>query len=211
MKPNSRNEFSERGTLDERLKPPIWLSNRLIFYLLSRALFVISILAVLHTCAPVSTLVRDPLNSTTSSGSILLVLEATLGNMRLFAQGVLLALFTLTKHVIGTNEDPQDSFEFDCAALPYRLNESILPNTTIFFSQYVAGGSNISLSHVNATCSSMGGGLPSQVVPIDICRVAAHTATSDRSGIHYEVWLPRSWTGRFMSHGNGGLSGCISI
>ena len=34
-------------------------------------------------------------------------------------------------------------------------------------------------------------------------------STSSRSGISMEAWLPRNWTGRFLSTGNGGISGCI--
>ncbi|EON96030.1 putative feruloyl esterase b protein [Phaeoacremonium minimum UCRPA7] len=34
-------------------------------------------------------------------------------------------------------------------------------------------------------------------------------STSNRSGIDMEVWLPKNWTGRFLSTGNGGLGGCI--
>ncbi|THU90663.1 tannase and feruloyl esterase [Dendrothele bispora CBS 962.96] len=33
--------------------------------------------------------------------------------------------------------------------------------------------------------------------------------TSERSNISFEAWFPRNWTGRFLSTGNGGLSGCI--
>lgn len=34
-------------------------------------------------------------------------------------------------------------------------------------------------------------------------------STSNRSGITLEAWLPTNWTGRFLSTGNGGVSGCI--
>lgn len=33
--------------------------------------------------------------------------------------------------------------------------------------------------------------------------------TSDSSSMTLEAWLPSNWTGRFLSGGNGGLSGCI--
>ncbi|KAL0564686.1 hypothetical protein V5O48_017353 [Marasmius crinis-equi] len=33
--------------------------------------------------------------------------------------------------------------------------------------------------------------------------------TSPTSKIYMEAWLPKSWTGRFLSTGNGGLGGCI--
>lgn len=34
-------------------------------------------------------------------------------------------------------------------------------------------------------------------------------ATTNRSEITLEAWLPTNWTGRFLSTGNGGTSGCI--
>lgn len=42
-----------------------------------------------------------------------------------------------------------------------------------------------------------------------MCRVAMYVTTSYRSGITLEAWLPTNWTGRFLSTGNGGVSGCI--
>jgi feruloyl esterase len=33
--------------------------------------------------------------------------------------------------------------------------------------------------------------------------------TSENSSMTLEAWLPVAWTGRFLSGGNGGLSGCI--
>ncbi|TLD31802.1 feruloyl esteras-like protein B [Venturia nashicola] len=119
-----------------------------------------------------------------------------------------LALFSWISN--ASSADPQDSFEFDCVALPYRLNDTNAPNTTISLSQYIPGGTVLDLSSmVNRTCLGTNAGPVSQKVSYDICRVAAYTKTSERSGIHYELWMPRSWSGRFISHGNGGLSGCI--
>lgn len=120
-----------------------------------------------------------------------------------------LALFSWVSNASST--DPQDSFEFDCVALPYRLNDTNAPNTTISLSQYIPGGTVLNLtSVVNSTCLGTNTGPVAQKVSFDICRVAAYTKTSERSGIHYEIWMPRSWSGRFISHGNGGLSGCIA-
>ena len=80
------------------------------------------------------------------------------------------------------------------------------PNTVVNFANYISAGTNISLdqSGALATC-----GQPAQVVPVDLCRVAMLVHTSDRSNITLEAWLPTNWTGRFLSTGNGGLSGCI--
>jgi feruloyl esterase len=42
-----------------------------------------------------------------------------------------------------------------------------------------------------------------------MCRLAMYVATSNRSEITLEAWLPTGWTGRFLSTRNGGVSGCI--
>ena len=47
------------------------------------------------------------------------------------------------------------------------------------------------------------------MVPVDLCHVAMFVKTSVISNITLEAWLPTNWTGRFLSTGNGGLSGCI--
>ncbi len=85
-----------------------------------------------------------------------------------------------------------DSFKYD--------------NVKIEFTRFYEAGTNISLEQtgVLATCDR-----PSQVTPVDICRVAMFVKTSDISNITLEAWLPSNWTGRFLSTGNGGLSGCI--
>ncbi|EFR04176.1 feruloyl esterase B [Nannizzia gypsea CBS 118893] len=70
---------------------------------------------------------------------------------------------------------------------------------------YIPAGTNLSLAFNDPSCKR-----PSQVVPVDICRVTLYTATSHRSGVHYEVWLPLEWEGRrFLGTGNGGIDGCI--
>ncbi|EMC97790.1 hypothetical protein BAUCODRAFT_137637 [Baudoinia panamericana UAMH 10762] len=79
-------------------------------------------------------------------------------------------------------------------------------NVTVNFAHYVPAGTNISLEQTGAlaTCAR-----PFQVAPVDVCRVAMFVATSNRSNITLEAWLPTDWNGRFLSTGNGGLSGCI--
>lgn len=135
------------------------------------------------------------------------LLGEIVSRMQVLGRIVALALFSWVSQASPT--DPQDSFEFDCVALPYRLNDTNTPNTTISLSQYIPGGTILDLSSVvNSTCLGTNAGPVAQKVSFDICRVAAYTKTSERSGIHYELWMPRSWSGRFISHGNGGLSGC---
>lgn len=79
-------------------------------------------------------------------------------------------------------------------------------DVTVNFAQYIKAGTNITLEQDDnlATCAR-----PAQVVPVDLCRVAMFVKTSDISNITLEAWLPTNWTGRFLSTGNGGLSGCI--
>lgn len=79
-------------------------------------------------------------------------------------------------------------------------------NVKINFAQYIPANTNITLEQDDqlATCAR-----PSQVVPVDLCRVAMFVKTSDISNLTLEAWLPTNWTGRFLSTGNGGLSGCI--
>lgn len=43
----------------------------------------------------------------------------------------------------------------------------------------------------------------------DVCRVAMTVDTSATSSMSLEAWLPANWTGRFLSGGNGGLTGCV--
>ena len=94
------------------------------------------------------------------------------------------------------------SFSSECEGLKSRLN---LDQTAVYFTEFVSAGSSIKVPGQHASCKTMGGGARTVV---DICRIAAYTATSHRSGVNFETWLPSNWTGRFISHGNGGLSGC---
>ncbi|UJO25326.1 putative feruloyl esterase B-2 [Fulvia fulva] len=80
-------------------------------------------------------------------------------------------------------------------------------NVTVNFSRYIAAGTNVSLDQSTPELRSCT--RPSQVVPVDLCRVAMYVSTSSRSGITLEAWLPTNWTGRFLSTGNGGLNGCL--
>ncbi|OOF91913.1 hypothetical protein ASPCADRAFT_176503 [Aspergillus carbonarius ITEM 5010] len=72
------------------------------------------------------------------------------------------------------------------------------------FAEYVPTGANLTFPYNDASCNR-----PSQVVTVDICRLAFSVETSNRSGITTEVWLPQNWMGRFLGTGNGGIDGCI--
>jgi feruloyl esterase len=90
-----------------------------------------------------------------------------------------------------------------CAALAQEIS---LPDVTVNFAEFVPANTLLSfdISGNLSTCER-----PSQLVYNDLCRVAMRVATSNRSEITLEAWLPSNWTGRFLSTGNGGVSGCI--
>ncbi|ORY01583.1 feruloyl esteras-like protein B [Clohesyomyces aquaticus] len=102
---------------------------------------------------------------------------------------------------LGPIDPVKNDFQSKCATIAPKLQ---IANATVYFSQYVAAGTNLSLPENNVTC-----GQSSQVVLTDMCRIALSVVTSNRSGISMEAWLPANWTGRFLSTGNGGLAGCI--
>ncbi|KLU84443.1 feruloyl esterase B [Magnaporthiopsis poae ATCC 64411] len=96
----------------------------------------------------------------------------------------------------------ETSFDKKCAAFASKIS---LPNTTVWFTQAVTAGTNISLPYNPPDC-----GAPFTVVRAEVCRISLLQKTSARSNVSYEVWLPSNWTGdRFLSAGNGGLAGCI--
>jgi feruloyl esterase len=95
----------------------------------------------------------------------------------------------------------KDDFSAKCAALKTSLK---LPNTTVWFTEHVAAGGNISFPDNHPTCTPK-----SQVVDVELCRVAMFVKTGPASNLTLEAWLPSNWTGRFLSTGNGGMAGCI--
>ncbi|KAH9211422.1 putative feruloyl esterase [Leptodontidium sp. 2 PMI_412] len=115
---------------------------------------------------------------------------------------VLASLLTVSHAQSGILTDPSGS----CNSLFATLSNT-LPNTTVNFVEYLPAGTNISLSQDYNLASC---GYVSQVISVDLCRVAMEVKTSNRSAISLEAWLPgQDWTGRFLSTGNGGLGGCI--
>ncbi|KAK7464291.1 hypothetical protein VKT23_006458 [Stygiomarasmius scandens] len=115
--------------------------------------------------------------------------------------------FAATQHSLTNANNPSvDSFSSTCSSLASQLS---IPNATFNFSQAITAGTNLTFPSRDPGCVTVNGELPSIVVPVDICRVSLFVSTSDRSGINMEAWLPKNWTGRFLSTGNGGLAGCI--
>ena len=90
-------------------------------------------------------------------------------------------------------------FDAQCKAFAKKTFDQ----TKIYFTEIVKAGTTLPLPDNNVTCA-----LSSQFVPQDICRIAMFVSTSSRSGINMEAWFPRNWTGRYMTTGNGGVSGC---
>ncbi len=68
---------------------------------------------------------------------------------------------------------------------------------------YVPAGTNLTFPGNDPTCSR-----PSQLVAVNLCRIALSIPTSNRSSIVFELWLPENWSGRFLATGNGGIDGC---
>lgn len=99
-----------------------------------------------------------------------------------------------------------DQFQDTCAGIISQLD---ITNGTIWFSQYIPGGTNLTNPDYDVTCTELGNPAGALVTQ-DICRIALAVNTSDISQVSIETWLPRNWTGRFLSTGNGGLGGCRS-
>ena len=96
-----------------------------------------------------------------------------------------------------------DKFEHKC--LSFKPQDMDLKVELV---QYIPQGASATLSYRDVTCGGPG---QSPIVSQNICRVAMHMKTSDRSGIHFEVWLPERWEDRFLATGNGGLNGCKGL
>jgi feruloyl esterase len=94
------------------------------------------------------------------------------------------------------------SFQQQCSKLAKKLK---IDNATVWFTEHVAAGTNVTFPDTHESCAQ-----GAMTVGVDFCRVALYVATSSRSGISMEAWLPSNWTGRFLSTGNGGLNGCLS-
>lgn len=79
--------------------------------------------------------------------------------------------------------DPQSACE--------RLGSSFdSPQVTVNLAQYVKAGTNVTLPQGYNTSSC---GNTAQRVEVDLCRIAANVATSNRSEITLEAWLPTNW------------------
>ncbi|PSR87137.1 tannase and feruloyl esterase [Coniella lustricola] len=107
--------------------------------------------------------------------------------------------------LLRPRNDTGNDFNTQCLAFADTLRDH-LTNTTVWFTEPVAAGTNLSLPDYDPECGDQW-----QAVGADLCRVVMLMPTSNQSNISAEVWLPTpdAWTGRFLSTGNGGVSGCI--
>lgn len=82
--------------------------------------------------------------------------------------------------------------------------EKLVANAQHMRLEYVTSGTTLKLPDNVASCNRA-----SQVVSTNLCRIALYIATSKRSGISFELWLPEKWSeARYVSTGNGGVDGC---
>ena len=81
--------------------------------------------------------------------------------------------------------------------------ETYIHNSSRHVLAYVAAGTNLTFPDNDPTCAR-----PSQLVAVNICRVALLIPTSNRSSVSFELWLPEDWSDRFLVTGNGGIDGC---
>ncbi|KAF5379319.1 hypothetical protein D9757_007683 [Collybiopsis confluens] len=119
----------------------------------------------------------------------------------MFRLPVLASVFLLAWYI---NAVAAFNFELACSSIASQA--ASIDNTTIFFADIVPAGTSLTFPDQDPSCGGPGS---SQTVLVDMCRVALNVSTSERSGITMEAWLPRNWTGRFLSTGNGGLDGCL--
>ena len=94
------------------------------------------------------------------------------------------------------------AYNFQARCLAFKPEEHV-HNSTLNVLTFVAAGTNLTLSDNDPTCNRT-----SQVVAVDLCRVALSIPTSNRSSISFELWLPDDWSGRLLATGNGGIDGC---
>src|ERR1700753_3714957 len=90
-----------------------------------------------------------------------------------------------------------DSFRDKCLKFQPHIE-----NAKLEFTEFLQQGTKALLKYRDLSCGGPG---TSSVLSQDICRVALYIKTSERSGIHFEAWLPEAWSGRVFFIGDGGL------
>jgi feruloyl esterase len=119
---------------------------------------------------------------------------------------LLLAVGATAAHAYAHGEvDKRGSFQAKCESFAHKLK---IQDATIHSVTHVPAGTNISMSNVPAVCA---GNADSTSSTFEFCRVSLNVTTSPKSQIFMEAWLPSNYSGRFLSTGNGGLGGCMSL
>ena len=116
---------------------------------------------------------------------------------------MLLRLFVVCMGIcllMSASMQTKENFQRKCLSF---TPEAYVFNSTRQVLDYVQAGTNLTFPYNDPTCER-----PNQVVAVDLCRVALSIATSNRSSITFEMWLPTQWSGRLLGTGNGGLDGC---
>ena len=83
-----------------------------------------------------------------------------------------------------------------------------LPNTTITAADDIAVGAFVPPAGAFSPPAPPGAPTPYAGLP-PFCRVSGTIAPVPGSEIHFEVWLPKTWNGKFVGVGNGGAAGLI--
>ena len=111
------------------------------------------------------------------------------------------SLVLLVSHLALTGFAAASSeFEKKCLAFePERYIKGATRNVL----QHIPAGTNLAFPDNDATC-----GRASQIVSVDLCRMALEIKTTRTSKISFEAWFPADWSGRFLATGNGGIDGC---
>ena len=112
----------------------------------------------------------------------------------LSSNGTTAAILTFSTH---------DQFVAHCTSFASR---SSIPGATIYFSQHISAGTNLSLLDNDPSC-----GVYSWKVSSDLCRVAMSVATSETSEMSVEAWFPHEYTGRYLTTTNRGECLCHLI
>jgi hypothetical protein len=101
------------------------------------------------------------------------------------------------------NTVPEEDFRTECLKF-----EPKFANAKVELIEHLVQGSSAALPYRDQTCG--GPGSSAKLVQ-DVCRVALRIDTSERSGIHFEAWFPKDYSGRILATGNGGLNGCMFL
>jgi hypothetical protein len=112
------------------------------------------------------------------------------------------AAFSFFRPVHASASPPPSSAPFQHRCQSFTPAAHIY-NSTREVVAFVPAGTNLTFPGNDPSCAR-----PSQVVAVDLCRIALSIPTSKRSSITFELWLPEQWSGRFLGTGNGGIDGC---